>query len=70
MFESMRTRANTTVPGGSRDHWIDPAAFFSRGTSGQWRGLLDDADLTRYAARVRALASDDLVQWVHRERID
>ena len=46
------------------------AAFFSRGTSGQWRDLLDDGDLVRYAARVRALASDDLVGWLHREPID
>ena len=68
-FESMRSRAETTVAAG-RDHWIDPAAFFSRGTSGQWRDLLDDADLARYAARVRQLASDDLVGWVHREPID
>jgi hypothetical protein len=44
--------------------------FFSRGTSGQWRDLLDDADLARYAARVRALASGNLVEWVHREPID
>ena len=69
-FESMRTRADTTVPGGGPDHWIDPAAFFSRGTSGQWRDLLDDEDLARYAARVRLLASDDLVEWLHREPID
>src|SRR6266704_1246441 len=69
-FESMRSRADTTVPGGGPEHWIDPAAFFSRGTSGQWRDLLDDADLARYAARVRALASDNLVEWVHREPID
>jgi aryl sulfotransferase len=69
-FESMRSRADTTVPGGGREHWIDPAAFFSRGTSCQWRDLLDDADLARYGARVRALASDDLVQWLHREPID
>ena len=69
-FESMRDRADTTVPGGGREHWIDPAAFFSRGTSGQWRDLLDDADLARYGARVRALASDDLVEWLHREPID
>ena len=69
-FESMRSRAETTVPGGGREPWIDPAAFFSRGTSGQWRDLLDDADLARYAARVRALASDDLVEWLHREPID
>jgi hypothetical protein len=69
-FESMRSKADTTVPGGGRSHWIEPAAFFSRGTSGQWRDLLDNADLVRYAARVRALASDDLVGWLHREPID
>jgi len=69
-FDSMRSRADTTVPGGGPEHWINPTAFFSRGTSGQWRDLLDDADLARYAVRVRALASDDLVEWVHREPID
>ena len=69
-FESMRSTAGTTVPAGGPEHWIDPAAFFSRGTSGQWRDLLDDADLARYAARVRALASASLVEWVHREPID
>jgi hypothetical protein len=69
-FESMRSRADTTAPAGGREHWIDPAAFFRRGTSGQWRDLLDDADLARYAARVRALASADLVEWLHREPID
>jgi hypothetical protein len=69
-FESMRSRAGTTVPGGGRDHWVDPVALFSRGTSGQWRDLLDDADLARYTARVRALASDDIVDWLHRPPID
>lgn len=68
-FESMRRRADTTVPGGGREHWIDPVAFFSRGTSGQWHDLLDDADLARYAARVRALASDELIEWLHRGTI-
>jgi aryl sulfotransferase len=69
-FESMRTRADTTVPGGGPEHWLDPTAFFRLGRSGQWAGLLDDADLARYAARVRALASDDLIEWVHREPVD
>ena len=68
-FESMRSRAGTTVPGGGPEHWIDPAAFFSRGTSGQWRHLLHDAGPARYAARVRALASGNLVERVHREPI-
>jgi len=69
-FESMRSRAGTTVPGGGPGHWIDPAAFFSRGTSGQRRGLLHDAGLARYAARVRALAPGNLAGWVHREPVD
>jgi aryl sulfotransferase len=69
-FEPMRSRADATVPGSGVKHWIDPAAFFSRGTSGQWRDLLSDADLSQYAARVRALASDDLIEWVHSEAID
>ena len=74
---SRRQRSSRCAPGQTRpsplggpDHWIDPAAFFSRGTSGQWRDLLDDADLARYAGRVRPLASDDLVEWVHGEPID
>jgi hypothetical protein len=68
-FQSMRNRAETYVPGGA-EYWVDPDAFFSRGTTGQWRDLLDDADRARYAARVRALASEDLAAWLHREPID
>jgi aryl sulfotransferase len=66
-FDSMRSTADTTVPGGGPEHWIDPAAFFSRGTSGQWRGLLDDADLARYAARVRTVATGEVIEWLHPE---
>jgi hypothetical protein len=66
----MRGSADTTVPGGGRDHWIEPTAYFTRATRGQWREILDDADLARYAARVRSLAPADLVDWLHREPID
>ncbi|MDR7251239.1 hypothetical protein J2X46_000211 [Nocardioides sp. BE266] len=69
-FESMRSRAETTAPAGGREHWIDPAAFFHRGVSGQWHELLDDADRARYATRVRTLASVELIDWMHREPID
>lgn len=64
-FESMRSRADMTVAAGA-EHWVDPTAFFHLGRSGQWADLLDDADLARYAARVRELASDDLIDWLHR----
>ena len=69
-FESMRSRAGTTVPGGGPERWIDPAAFFSRGTSGQCATSSKTPTYARYAARVRALASGNLVEWVHREPID
>ena len=68
-FGSMRRVADMMVPGGDRGHWHDAAAFFSRGTSGQWRDLLDEADLARYAARARSLASAGVVEWLHREPI-
>ena len=59
-----------TVPGGGPQHWIDPAAFFSRGTSGQWRGLLDDACGAGTLPACRdAPASGNLIEWVHREPI-
>ena len=69
-FDSMRSRAATVVPGGGAEHWLDPTAFFKSGTSGQWRDLLDEADVARYAARVRSLASPELVAWLHRDPID
>jgi aryl sulfotransferase len=62
----MRRQADLTVPGASRDQWHDSASFFHRGSSGQWRDLLDDHDVERYAARVRSLADPDLVDWLHR----
>ena len=65
-FDQMRSRAAVTVPGASREQWRDPARFFNKGTSGQWRELLDDADLERYAARARAVGPHEVVEWVHR----
>jgi aryl sulfotransferase len=65
-FDAMRSRATTTAPGASPEQWRDPSRFFNKGTSGQWRDLIDDAGVERYAARVQELASDELSDWVHR----
>ena len=65
-FEAMRSRSDVTVPGASRGQWRDATDFFHRGSSGQWRELLDDGDVLRYAARVRSIAEPDLVTWLHR----
>jgi hypothetical protein len=64
-FESMRERAKTVAPNTTDPIWVDSTSFFHRGTSGQWRDLLDDVDLKRYAGRVAALVGDDFSNWAH-----
>lgn len=64
-FESMRGRASELAPNATAKLWHDDRQFFNRGTSGQWRELLDDADLGRYRERAVALADPDLIDWLH-----
>ncbi len=65
-FDQMRGRAQEVAPNTSEPIWRDSTSFFHRGTSGQWRELLNSDDLRRYAARVAELASPELSHWVHR----
>ena len=67
-FERMRASAAMTVPRNDEtSHWHDDERFFHRGTSGQWRELLDEDDLRRYRARVDELVAPDLAAWAHHE---
>ncbi len=65
-LERMRSDADRLAPNVSEQVWHDNRRFFHRGASGQWRELLDDADLARYRRRVGELAAPDLADWVHR----
>ncbi len=66
-FGQMKARAGDLVPESSHDDfWKDTDQFFHHGTSGQWRRLVADDELSRYAARVGACAGPDLAAWVHR----
>lgn len=65
-FDEMRDRAALTAPNADNRIWHNNQRFFHRGTSGQWRALLDDGDLKRYRARANAIGPVDLVGWVHR----
>lgn len=66
-FEQMRRRARDLVP--DRSGLLkDPAAFFRQGTSRSGHQLLPPDALARYAARAAALASADLLTWLHRDR--
>lgn len=64
-FEQMRRRADEVVPDSTHRVWRDNRRFFNRGTSGQWRELLDESGLRRYEARVRQIAGPELSDWAH-----
>lgn len=64
-FEAMKRNADMVAPGLTHDHWIDPAAFFRKGGTHRWRGVIDDADMPRYEGRVNELVPSDLASWVH-----
>jgi aryl sulfotransferase len=65
-FGAMRSRAGAVAPTtDGRSMWKDDEQFFRKGTSGQWRSLLDEDDLDRYRRRVEALAPPDLAAWAH-----
>jgi aryl sulfotransferase len=65
-FEQMKSKAVDVAPNATENIWLDQGRFFNKGTSGQWRHLLDDEGMRRYAARVRELADPELAQWAHR----
>jgi len=67
-FSRMKERAADLAPQVTDKFWNASGEFFKSGTSGQWQALLSDADQARYEARIRTLASDDLIAWVHSGR--
>jgi aryl sulfotransferase len=66
-FEDMKGRASQLVPEASHDGFYDDRGqFFRTGSTGQWRQILSDDELPRYAARVAECAPADLAAWIHR----
>ena len=65
-FESMR--ADAAAPDADLGVLKDPAAFFRRGRSGEGRALLQAGEMAHYRDRVAAMAPDELLAWLERER--
>ena len=65
-FESMRAVAD--VPDADLGVLRDPAAFFRRGRSGEGRALLQAGEMAGYRDRVAAMAPDELLAWLERDR--
>jgi hypothetical protein len=64
-FANMKSRATDFVPNADIGLWHSPEGFFHRGTSGQWRELIDEDGLDRYWERVNALVGPDVAAWAH-----
>ena len=65
-FDSMRGRATELAPQSTSEYWKDNDRFFNRGTCGQWRDLVTAEDLVRYDTIISAMASPELVTWLHK----
>ena len=65
-FADMKGRASELAAEASHDGFYnDRDQFFRKGSTGQWRQVISDEELPRYAARVAELAPDDLAAWIH-----
>jgi aryl sulfotransferase len=69
-FKQMRAAADQLQPlkyAEARDASKGHAAFFRRGSSGEGRSLLTEAEAARYYALASRVAPRDLLAWLHRE---
>jgi len=66
-FARMKEHASAIVPGSTEHLWHSDEQFFNKGTSGQWRGLLDDDGQRRYDQALARLAPADLIAWLEHD---
>ena len=64
-FAAMKQRAADTAPNSDISLWHSTDDFFHRGTSGQWRDVFTADDLSHYDARIAALTTPELADWLH-----
>lgn len=64
-LDQMRARAKHTTPASEQAVWRDPARFFRRGGSREWRDLVTPEDAAHYEQRVAELVDPELAAWAH-----
>lgn len=60
-FGAMKRRGRDVLP--DPGLWRDESRFLNKGTSGQWRSVLNDDDVAYYRERVATMAGPDLLDW-------
>lgn len=62
-FENMKANAGQYVPGAA--HFKSESEFFSKGTSGQWRDVMDDATVQSYFDKLNEPLPPDAAAWLN-----
>jgi hypothetical protein len=60
----MKQNAENFAPGAGRDIWHDRARFFNKGTSGQWRDVINEEDEKEFDERLGQLLPPDVASWL------
>ncbi|MEL6239814.1 MAG: sulfotransferase domain-containing protein [Pseudomonadota bacterium] len=63
-FANMRENAERFAMSAGEGFWRDDSDFFDSGTSNKWVGVLSEADLSLYGARMSALLSAEQRHWL------
>jgi hypothetical protein len=63
-FANMKQNAENFAPGAGRDIWHDRARFFNKGTSGQWRDVINEEDEKEFDERLGQLLPPDVASWL------
>ena len=63
-FDSMRANADRFTPSAGQGFWRNDAGFFDSATSNKWEGVLSEADLAAYDARISEMLSPAERAWL------
>jgi aryl sulfotransferase len=63
-FDNMKAKADQLAPDVDWGAWADNARFFNKGTSGQWRDVLDEDDLMIYQDVLEKRLEPELAKWL------
>lgn len=63
-FENMKANAQRFAVSAREGFWHKDSDFFDSGTSWKWHGVLSDADLAAYDARMQVLLSAEERAWI------
>ncbi len=68
-FENMKRNADRLAPQVTDDVWKDTSQFFNKGSSGQWRDILGEEELSVYQQVMAERLEPELASWLESGRL-